>query len=193
MKTVFIDGGGHFGESALKAKVIYGEYAHVVSVEPVPVLARWIADKLALLPNVEVVQAALGPAGVAAQRLYIADAALSSSVFSDKTTGGVNPGRSIDVRCVSLADIIPEDARRVVVKLNIEGGEYAVLESILAGHVSVDVLYVNWHNDKIPSLTTCHDEIYQAVCRLESYRGGWEAGEYERLIKWPHYKPDAIA
>lgn len=147
MTTWFIDGGAHRGESIRLARKLYGDSIVPIGVEPASECWADLVAAGALL-----VPAALWTSeGHTA--LYRGDHEVSSTVIREKHTGGIRTDSGERVPTVSLDAIIravprPDD---IIVKLDIEGAEYAVLEQALANGVlgRVGLLFVDFHGDRI--------------------------------------------
>ncbi len=77
-----------------------------------------------------------------------------SSVLKDKLTGHLDKGHPIFIPCINIGAWIKESFQNsdtVILKMDIEGAEYRVLESMLAdGSLEyVDRLYVEAHSRKV--------------------------------------------
>jgi len=83
----------------------------------------------------------------------------SSSVFGHKTTGHLSP-TPITVPCIDFSRWLDQHIgveEKVILKLDIEGAEYAVLNHLLkTGAIdAISQLYVDWHWNKIG--IDCHE------------------------------------
>lgn len=146
--TWFIDGGAHRGESIRFARGIYGADLHVVAVEPnVDCLGDLEAERALVVPA-----ALASPSGLAS--LWIDEREASASTVREKFA--TRPAVERVVPGVTLTSILralpPWD--RVIVKLDIEGAEYDVLEQTLEANAlaAVAELHVDFHADRIPSI-----------------------------------------
>jgi FkbM family methyltransferase len=116
---VVIDGGGYVGDWT--ARVTKECDPHVIVYEPIPEFCHRIVDRFARNPKVEVRPIGLGAKSVARQFTIAGDA---SGMF-DASGASAN---------LPVADVHEEFSRfeRIdLVKLNIEGGEYEVLERLM--------------------------------------------------------------
>jgi FkbM family methyltransferase len=93
------------------------------------------------------------------------------SVYRTKVTGNLDKDHPVDVPCMDFsawlaAEFKPED--EVVVKMNIEGAEYDVLEKCVKdGTVALmKELHIQWHAHKIGMPRTRHDAL---VCALATF------------------------
>ncbi len=111
--------------------------AEVVALEPHPghfAQCRTNLSVNGLLPRVELHQAA---AGTASRQIMLSDAGTSSSVVADGDCGIAAP----------MVDIFTLLAGRPVdiMKLDIEGGEYAILDDPRFARLQVPYLVMEWH------------------------------------------------
>lgn len=120
---VVIDAGGFEGDWAAAMLVKFG--CRVELFEPIPAFARACRTRFASNRRVEVHEAALGGS---ARTARFAVASVASSEF-----GGPDEG-AVEARVVDVAEVVDRvrAAHRDVacLKLNIEGGEYEVLERL---------------------------------------------------------------
>jgi FkbM family methyltransferase len=143
----FLDGGAHRGESIRLAKATYEGQIVAVAVEPAA--ECW--------PDLEAEGAILIPAALwsstGRRPLYLGTNEVSHTLIAEKTTGGISADRSIAVPTVTLGSILRAipSGERIIVKLDLEGAEYEVLEATLASGLLrwVDELYVDFHADRI--------------------------------------------
>lgn len=83
------------------------------------------------------------------------------SVYDTKTTGDLDSQHPVEVECIDfskfLYEAVPQD-EYVIIKMNVEGAEYDVLEHCIEnGSINlVDQLHVQWHFNKIPGMTKRH-------------------------------------
>lgn len=135
---VVLDVGGFEGQWASD---IFGRTLCTVHVfEPVPHFAAAIRERFAANPNVHLHETALGGA----------DATLSISVEGDASSTLLEGEHSIEVPVRCFADVVCEEGwtEIALMKVNIEGGEYELLEHLLdAGLASrVRNLQVQFHD-----------------------------------------------
>jgi FkbM family methyltransferase len=159
-KGLYIDGGGNTGQLlATHMRWRPGLVYHIF--EPNPALHDAIRARMAEHARCE---AYLHAAALWNQDteldLVLGDTpqAEGSTVLAGKQTGGVGAGGSVRVRAVDTARWIREHASvggEVVLKLNVEGAEYAILERLLETGVMglVRELWFAPHVDKIESIT----------------------------------------
>jgi FkbM family methyltransferase len=75
------------------------------------------------------------------------------SVYREKTTGGLDKNRPVAVPCIDFSTWLKNEVTAdnyVVVKMNIEGAEYDVLEKCVADGTAtlIDELHIQWHAKK---------------------------------------------
>ena len=119
--SVVFDLGGYKGEFAEK---IYGRYqSHIYVFEPVASFYKIIEDKFA--DNIKVKPYQYGLAGK--------DGTLQISLTADSSSVFIDSKDSETIVLKSITDFITcnEIAKVDLIKINIEGGEYEVLESLL--------------------------------------------------------------
>ena len=160
-KYIFIDCGFHKGESTNKFKLSPAYYMkdwYIYAFEPNPNLqtpdfvdkrAVWVDDK-----GIDFFEAKLSE---------------SSTVFSNKTTGGVSD-IPIKVPSVDFSKWLLENFSYtdfIVLHMNIEGAEYKVLNKMLNdGSIClIKFLYLEFHNTKIGLSVEC-DRVLLNKIRL---------------------------
>lgn len=81
------------------------------------------------------------------------------SVYSSKTTGGVNNKIHYEVECVDIAKYL--DADYIIMKLNCEGSEYEIIPYLYDMGLlhKINKFYVQWHWDKIGLSKAAHDQV----------------------------------
>jgi FkbM family methyltransferase len=88
-----------------------------------------------------------------------------SSVDITKTTGDLDKKRPAKVPCIDFPEWLSCECKysdHVILKMNIEGAEYAVLDRMLENETIniVDILIVRWHWNKLTTVTKIqHDAL----------------------------------
>ncbi len=139
-----IDLGAWVGPTALFAAA---GGAEVVAVEPDPVALRWLRRNCALNPDlaarIRVFDRVLTPEGGVARfgaNRGAGGNSMSSTLHAEMATQWVLPAATP----AELADFAGRAARRVV-KLDIEGGEYAALPALGPVLACAEAALVSWH------------------------------------------------
>ena len=103
-----------------------------------------------------------------------------SSLIRSKRTGMLDKENPITVRCLDFNRWIKETIDResyVILKMDIEGAEYEVLESMIAGG-SIDqikLLYIDFHYDKIGLECAVHSRLVEELQRRRIEICPWDA------------------
>jgi len=160
MRQIFIDCGGHIGESVHYFRKHHGTEHEIFSFEPLPENI----EKLKKIEGVTVMPYAVSDySGVA---MFYTGLPQSGSLSDQKRTGGLDGQRHINVKVMDFAywfkdlvtgDYVPE----ITIKLNVEGAEYAILDKMNNWGLLpfVQKWYVNWHWKKIGLDKDEHDRI----------------------------------
>ena len=102
-----------------------------------------------------------------------------NSVYRDKTTGDLDKDHPIVVPCIDFSAWLKRtftSGDTVIVKMNIEGAEYDVLEKcVLDNSIAlITELHIQWHNRKIPGIDSRHVALLgqlKAMPHLKLYHG----------------------
>lgn len=150
-KYIFIDGGAHIGESTqnfLKSNIYRRHPWEIIAFEANPRLIPRFPTK----PNATVLNKAIwiSEEGI---EFYLAENTVSSSIIKDKKTGKLSKA-PVRVESVDFGQWLKSNFTKndfILVKLDIEGAEYDVLEKMLTDGTMkyVDDLRVEFHNDKV--------------------------------------------
>jgi FkbM family methyltransferase len=154
--NVFIDGGANVGQSIRMFREFYpkaNEY-QVIAIEPFPSNFSKLKALYGRDSSVTLIEGALSNREGRAE--FFTGNPLSGSLRVDKQTGGVNPNLSIDVVCIDIEKLLLGlHGHRVVLKLDVEGAEYDLIEHM---HKTkslglVHELFGEWHFGKLADLT----------------------------------------
>jgi FkbM family methyltransferase len=104
----------------------------------------------------------------------------SSSVIKTKTTGNLDKNNPDHVDCLDFSKWIRDNFKKedyIVCKMNIEGGEYDVLNKMIEdGTIHyMNVMFIDWHWKKIKMDKNTHDKLLKTV------------QEFVELDKWALY------
>jgi FkbM family methyltransferase len=153
-KKLFLDIGAHLGESVhrfYRERRDAGEF-DIYCFEPQPANFGPLMANVGTIPNVAVIPAALSSSDGTVP-LYCGKAldGEGSTLLKGKQTGQINYGKPVAVRALPLACWLNKHpADYVVVKMNIEGGEYDLIPHLIAtgAMAKIDELYVQLHSTK---------------------------------------------
>ncbi len=165
MAKVFLDVGGHRGESSLAAAKYDFDIIHLF--EPSPKTHAALTD---LDPRVQVHQFGLWKADVEAP-LYHGPGTQSSSLYSDKRN--VDPTVSDVVQLRRASEWLRENTARedfIVMKVNVEGAEMEIFRDLedggLLDRISVAVVYPDYR--KIESIKETGFAFMKGICERHS-------------------------
>ncbi len=183
---VVMDCGGYIGTTARRFAL---QGARVVTYEPFPDHLRVLRKNLDAYPRVEVVGAALGPAAMQAAKFYVsAKSGMSHSLVYRRR-------KQTEMTVPVLA--FRAELQRVqptVVKMDIEGMEYALLQDIMAFEPGIRAFGLEFQLLKQPG----HQEAIDSF--LEQFpRAGWSwvmgprvGGAWRDIIEFVAVRPGAI-
>lgn len=131
--------GGYLGNSSIEWNRRYG--CHVLIIEPIDQFAQTIRDKISGNDKLSVLCCAVGASDGQIELSLRGDATgvRSSSVLASETV--IVPQQAIST-LINLSPKLP-----ILVEINIEGGEYEVLEKIaeMNAFISVRTWLIQWH------------------------------------------------
>lgn len=171
MKKIYLDCGAHEGVSLRCFRESYPDAAafEVYAFEPNPDIGGCGAYCDHLIKAAVWIRDCSIPFYLPRHKKHSA----SSSLFKKKHTGGLDKKHPISVAAIDFSEWLTAHVpceSHVVVKMNIEGAEYPVLERLLDdGTIGmIGVLYVEWHAKKIGYPKQKHREL---VRRLNDVSG----------------------
>jgi FkbM family methyltransferase len=180
MRKIFIDGGGNNGNSI---EMFLRQYPNshefeIYSFEPHPQMFKQLATKKS--NTIKVFEQALSDQeGVA--DFFLSSTPFGSTLNSSKTTGRIGESGKISVKTVDLSKFISENFKPddfIILKLDIEGGEYPVLSQLLrTGVVTyINKLYGEWHQHKLKNVTLVeHNKLVEDLKEIELPMLPWDA------------------
>ena len=176
-RKVLLDIGGHLGETVRRfyREVEDARFYEIHTFEPHPVCFEKMTEILKRFKNVTFHRQAVVGGETGECNLFAGNVneAEGSTLVLGKTTGGINYGDPIIVYTVNLLDTVIKfgpDAQ-IVLKMNIEGGEYELmrfmLEKNIIGHFKQ--IYIQTHKHKLigfsqPELSELEERL-RASCR----------------------------
>ena len=156
-KKIFIDLGGHVGETvqAFYKDVQDAKDWQIYSWEPLPSVLSKLKEVAKQYKNVEIVEA------VASNKTEIVSLFAGdinegdgSTILTGKQTGQLHYTKPLQVKSkdfVAWFKSIIWDDDYVVLKMNIEGGEYSLLPDIAEFGLPISKFYIQFHSDKFSS------------------------------------------
>jgi len=159
-RKVLIDLGGHLGETVRRffKQVPDARFYDIFTFEPYQKCFDKLKTVLGGLKNVHPRMEAVVRCGTGTTRkLYLGktNSADGSTFLKGKTTGEVSYEKGHTVRCVDLREMLVAneiaDGDYIVLKMNIEGGEYELMQYILDAKIMgyFDQIYIQLHKDKL--------------------------------------------
>lgn len=160
MRKVFLDCGAWTGCSARKAKDVYKGY-EIYSFEADP----RNYDSLDI-EGVTLIKCAVSDTN-GIMKLYLGETQ-SNSLYREKKTGGVDKNNYIEVESIDLAEWIGKNLNKddqIILKLNIEGSEYEVIEKMHKSGVLdwINTWHVEWHWKKVGVTKERHDKVASMI------------------------------
>jgi FkbM family methyltransferase len=157
-RKVFLDIGGHLGETVRRfyREVDDARHWEIHTFEPHPECFKALKQNLRLMKNVSIHEAALVGRNSGIRKLYggAANSAEGSTLVQGKTTGAVDYQNPIAVTTLTFDSInasilAPDDY--IVLKMNIEGAEYELMQDILDESLMhwFDQIYIQTHKNKL--------------------------------------------
>ena len=190
-RGIFIDCGGYDGCSAVKFMVANPKF-HSISFEPNPELWRYYKN----------IPTTLIKKGVSDKRKnmdFFIDHidADGSSCIPGKTIIHGSPEenancRRINIDCVSIAELLTDlrgSYDRIVLKLDVEGSEYEILDSLLSLNMigEIDKLYAEFHWKKCGFSEERHTKLMKALIgRLDINE--WDGRDFAIHLRGPEKK-----
>jgi len=100
-----------------------------------------------------------------------------NSLYKSKTTGGLDTLHPEKIMCIDFSQWLQEkfscQGHYIIVKMNIEGSEYVVLEKCLEDK-SIDLineLHIQWHVQKIPCIDRArHDSLINKLKNIKTLK-----------------------
>jgi FkbM family methyltransferase len=157
-QKIFIDIGGHLGESVLQfyQDVDDALKYQIYSFEPNPEAFKIMQKNLGRLKNVQMIQKAVGiDNDIVSFYPGLVRYGEGSTILPGKKTGAVDYANPIKVEMIDFIAWWIENIHlnvndKVIVKINIEGGEYPLISRLLDTKLlaNIHALYLSLHSDK---------------------------------------------
>lgn len=184
---MFIDGGGNNGSSVRKFRREYDPLNRfkVYSFEPNP----FFKDNFSDFKNHVLIQAALYNKDGHEQFYLDREDGDGSTFYENKITkynggfGTLDLESPIKVRTLDLSKWITKELNEsdyIVLKLDIEGAEYDVLEKMIDDHTieRIKYLFIEWHWHKVGINKTRHDSLLRKISDMKIPIFEWDAYGY---------------
>ncbi len=166
MTKIFIDIGTHNGNSIEKAVKEYPDFDKFYGYEPITSLCKKARNKFTNDKRVHIYNVAVDVQEEDRKTITIYEDhirhKLGTTFYKDKKVGRLKPTKC---ECVNVDYIFKHvsESDYVILKIDVEGKEYDILEHLLAtGQLTkyVDKIFCEWHSHKIPSLSkNRHDKL----------------------------------
>jgi len=161
MRKVFVDFGMHNGQTLIKAMGDFTDFDLFIGLEPVKSLYEAAVKKTKNNNKVKLFNAAIDNIPEKEKEIVFyedtgrGNMQFGSSIMSDKK---MKSNREIKATCLGVVPFFQgmfKEDDYIVLKLDIEGKEYDVLDGLIeSGEISkVDKLYVEWHWRKVASIS----------------------------------------
>lgn len=173
-KVVFIDLGAADGDTAEQALAVFSRLDRLILFEPARERFRRLKEGFGDRPRVELFQAAAGPCAIPSARLYHERfvegkpfyQGQGDSLHARKPNVASDDFEEVSVVAFPsflLENTAPDD--RVILKMDIEGGEYDLLEAMVQnGSIDrVSALYCEWHGTKLGIPPGRHRALVRAL------------------------------
>lgn len=153
-RCVFVDCGGHCGESIALARKLFGKKLTVYCFEPVPSLAQRLTLFWENDPKVKIIEAAVSNKTGKAP-LYLSSAFTDgSSLIAKKKTGKLVIGKPVVAKTIRLSNWIVRHLKEfdsIYLKLDVEGAEFEILDDLINSGVirRIEKIFVEWHDHKL--------------------------------------------
>tara|TARA_B100000497_G_scaffold36459_1_gene42704 strand:+ start:2820 stop:3407 length:588 start_codon:yes stop_codon:yes gene_type:complete len=173
MKKVFLDLGACTGESVKMFNDKWSDSSEfeIHSFEALPNNFKKLSETFGNWKNITLHQSVVYTADTTVK--FHTGTKYSSSIRSDKITGGVRVDKYINVSSIDIAKFITDNFSKndyIIMKMDIEGAEYEILPHLLNTNVLQDYvnkLYGEWHLGKLKNLKKeVHDNL---VTELKSH------------------------
>lgn len=188
-RRLFLDVGAHVGESIdqLYRQVSHANLYDIVCFEPLPEALKELNMRFGHMSNVTIIDKAVGPENDV-MNLYPGYYHMGegSTFLPGKKTGQIEYTQPVKVEVIDFVEWFKNHVfagDKVILKINIEGGEYMLLPKILDSDIlqHVSHLFVQFHADKFENnseFRAVELRLAQEQCRypdlkLSINRGGF--------------------
>jgi len=178
MSKIFIDLGAHLGESVIR---FYKDVADateykIYAFEPNPALTSQLQQNLKGFSNVEIISKAVSDRdGIVELYVGSMNDADGSTLVLNKHTGNIRYDKPVEVCSINFSNWLQSIIKSqdyVFLKINIEGGEYIVMENLMQSGIlnQISRIHLILHAHKIDGeifKTTAKDIEFKflSICR----------------------------
>lgn len=144
-----VDAGGYIGTATLALKGLFPQ-AKIIVIEPSEDNLSVLRENLAGTTGVEIVHGAL--VGTPEKTIELHNRGTGEWGFTVVSDPHDNPNTSAlnSTPAYRLSDLKPEGETIGLLKLDIEGGEYSLLENDMASLLDIDVVFAELHDRIVP-------------------------------------------
>jgi FkbM family methyltransferase len=176
---VFIDCGAHCGESILRAKRQFGLNTRVISFEPIPYFAEEIQKIWKDDDSVDIVNAAVWIEDGINEFQISTTITDGSTLLKEPVKEGQGEYLSIQVNTFDFSNFLKqfkEKDFRLVVKFDIEGAEYHVLNKMIEENTIhyIDEFWGEWHEAKTDEQKIFQNKIFNYLKENNIIFNMWE-------------------
>ena len=180
---VYIDLGSYIGETIQDAIKKFDDFDMFIGFEPIPELFKKCVKRFKGNPKVRIHRLGVSDKNEKL-KLYLdyfvkeKRFGSGSSTLKSKKSGRVKKSIRISrcekIKCIDFSEFIKEQFTKddyIVIKMNVEGQEYDILEHMLAEDTVdfINVLYCSWHMNKMKNPQDFEDRQQNIIDSLEKH------------------------
>jgi FkbM family methyltransferase len=181
-----------------KAYDKYPDFDMFVGFEPMPDLYKKTKKRFASYKKISIKRYAAGTRSEDDIKLYVnwvneeeRKIGKGSSLFADKTSGGINKDKYVMVDVIDFSEYLVTHFKSddfIILKVDVEGEEYDLLEHLIkTGSISfINELYCEWHWHKIANDNINEDRHDKLIKKLNEFgfglTGDNSKDEYDKVF-----------
>jgi len=186
---IFVDLGAYDGDSIRLAQRHFGRFAEIHAFEPLPGPQQRMAREFGGSKRFHLVGAAAGVENSTA-RIFLGNqyGEIASSLF--KGNRQCCDSEFVDIKVIDFPEYFKSKCsprrEKIVLKLNIEGGEYDILKVMADRNLlqSIDILFVDWHWSLIGLTEESHRDLVRRLRRHGFRLSGTKLDELSNALKY---------